>query len=115
MIKILSKLEDFVNIIKEDKNVLVDFNATWCGPCRMMGRVIEDIEEEEKDITFLKVDTDEFPEIAQQFGVMSIPTMVAFQDSKRKYFTIDGQLEEVIMGYTQRDEFQKILKDTFRK
>ena len=82
MIKVLEKLEDFVTIIKEDKNVLVDFYATWCGPCRMMGRVMEEIEDEEKDITFLKVDTDEFPEIASDYDVSSIPSLFLLKDGK---------------------------------
>ncbi len=115
MIKVLSELKEFVDIINQGGNVLVDFNAKWCGPCRMMSRVIEDIEEEEKDITFLKVDTDDFPEIAQQFGVMSIPTMVAFKDGKRIHVTIDGTKEEVLMGSRPEEEFKEILNDTFRK
>ena len=115
MIIKLTKLEDFVSIIKENKNVLVDFNATWCGPCRMMGRVIEDIEEQEKDIAFLKVDTDDFPQIAQQFGVMSIPTMVAFQDGKRIYFEKDGKKEEILLGAQPEETFTEILHETFKK
>ena len=114
MIKVLEKLEDFVTIIKEDKNVLVDFYATWCGPCRMMGRVMEEIEDEEKDITFLKVDTDEFPEIAQQFGVMSIPMMVPFKNGTRVHADIDGAKEEVIMGALPEEAFKEVLNDTFR-
>lgn len=115
MIIKLTKLEDFVSVIKENKNVLVDFNATWCGPCRMMGRVIEDIEEQEKEITFLKVDTDDFPQIAQQFGVMSIPTMVAFQDGKRIYFENEGKKEEILLGALPEESFTEILHATFKK
>ena len=115
MIKILSDLQEFVDTVNKEKNVLVDFNAKWCGPCRMMSRIIEDIEEEEKDITFLKVDTDDFPQIAQQFGVMSIPTMVAFKDGKRIHVSVDGKKEEVLMGSRPEDEFRDILNETFRK
>lgn len=114
MIKVLTKLEEFISTINEEENVLVDFNAKWCGPCRMMSRVIEDLEEEkDMGITFLKVDTDDFPEIAQKFGVLSIPTMVAFKKGKRIPVTIDGKKEEVLMGARSMDEFEKILKKTF--
>lgn len=115
MIKILENLEDFVNIIKSDKNVLVDFNATWCGPCRMMGRVIEDIESDYSDITFLKVDTDRFPQIAEQFGVMSIPTLVGFIDGKRTFIAEEGEKKEVLLGARDEDSFRTVLDDTFRK
>lgn len=115
MIKVLENLNDFVTIINENENVLVDFNAKWCGPCRMMSRVIEDISEEEDNITFLKVDTDEYPEIAQQFGVMSIPTMVAFKNGKRIHLLIDGNKEEILLGSKPEDEFKQILEDTFIK
>lgn len=115
MIIRLEKLEDFIKTIKENKNVVVDFNATWCGPCRMMGRNIEEIEEKESDITFLKVDTDEFPQIAQQFAVMSIPTLVAFQHGKRIYFSHEGRKEDIILGALDVDALKEVLNDTFRK
>lgn len=113
MIKKLEKLEDFVSTIKTEKKVLVDFNATWCGPCRMMARVIEDVEEDYPDITFLKVDTDQFPQIAQQFGVMSIPTLIPFIDSKRSFVVEEGEKKDVLLGARDEDTFRNILDDTF--
>lgn len=80
----------------------------------MMGRVMEEIEDEEKDITFLKVDTDEFPEIAQQFGVMSIPMMVPFKNGTRVHAVINGAKQEVIMGALPEESFKEVLNDTFR-
>lgn len=113
MIKKLEKLEDFVSTIKTEKKVLVDFNATWCGPCRMMGRVIEDVEEDYPDITFLKVDTDQFPQIAQQFGVMSIPTLIPFVNGKRAFVVEEGEKKDVLLGARDEDTFRNILDDTF--
>lgn len=113
MIKKLEKFEDFEKIIKEDKNVVVDFNAVWCGPCRMMGRVIEDLEDEFKDITFLKVDTDEFPTIAQQFFIVSIPSILAFKDGTRINFTFNGQEKDMQIGSMDEDDFASMLKETF--
>lgn len=113
MIKHLEKLEDFVTTINENDKVLVDFNATWCGPCRMVGRVIEEIEEEYSDITFLKVDTDEFPEIAQKFGVMSIPMLVPFKGSKRIPAVRNGEKTEYLIGALPEEDFKEFLNETF--
>lgn len=113
MIKKLEKMEDFVTTIKNEKKVLVDFNATWCSPCRMMGRVIEDVEEDYPDITFLKVDTDQFPQIAQQFGIMSIPTLIPFIDGKRNFIVEEGEKKDVLLGARDEDTFRNILGNTF--
>ena len=75
MIKYLEN--DFDREITSGK-VLVDFYADWCGPCRMMGDVLEEI----TDINILKVNVDKFPLIAQRYGVMSIPTLLLFKDGK---------------------------------
>jgi thioredoxin 1 len=62
--------------------VLIDFWASWCGPCRMIAPVIEELSSEVKNAKICKVNVDEEPEIAQQFGVMSIPTLAVVQDGK---------------------------------
>ena len=61
-----------------DSKILVDFYADWCGPCRMMGQVLEEI----KDIDILKINVDKFPLVAQKYGVISIPTLMIFQNGK---------------------------------
>lgn len=80
-----------------------------------MGRRIEGLEEDYKDLTFLKVDTDEYPELAQKFGVVSIPRMVAFKDGKRIYVEKDGVQDEIILGARPEPAFRQILTDTFEK
>lgn len=64
--------------------VLVDFWADWCGPCRMLAPVLEQFEAERPDIKVCKVDIDREVELAQRFGVMSIPTVVLFENGKEK-------------------------------
>jgi len=73
------------NFVEETKDgvVLVDFWATWCGPCRMQGPVIDQLDEEMGDkVTFTKVDVDENPETARAFGIMSIPTLLIKKDGE---------------------------------
>lgn len=73
--------EEFKNEIKEGI-VFVDFFANWCGPCKMLSPVVEQLSEEIKDVKFLKVDVDLANEIAVEYGVMSIPTLIMFKDGK---------------------------------
>ena len=72
--------EDFNEEIK-DKLVLVDFYATWCGPCRMMHPIIEEVAKEE-NIKVIKVDVDKHDELARNYGIMSIPTLVVMKNGK---------------------------------
>ena len=69
-------------VLKSEKPVLVDFWATWCGPCRMLAPVIEEISEEKQDIKVCKIDVDEEPELAAEYGIQSIPTLIVFKDGK---------------------------------
>ena len=69
-------------VVNSEKPVLVDFYADWCGPCKMMAPVVEEIAEEKEDAKVCKLNIDEEMEIAQKYGVMSIPTLMVFKDGK---------------------------------
>ena len=69
-------------VMQAEGTVLIDFWAAWCGPCRMLSPLVDEIAEENPSIKVGKVNVDEQPELAQQFGVMSIPTLVTIKDGK---------------------------------
>ena len=79
MEKVLKNLDDFESIIKEG-TWLLDFNATWCGPCRMLSPILSEIALE--GVNVLKIDTDDFDDLAASFAIMSIPTLIVFKDGR---------------------------------
>lgn len=95
MIKYLEKEEDFETITKEE--VIVDFYADWCGPCKMIGTILEELDE----FNILKLNVDDFPDIARKFGVMSIPTLIKFKN---------GEEVKRVVGYKTKDELLEDFK-----
>jgi len=78
------KMSNFNSLIKSDKPVLIDFFATWCGPCKMLGPILKEVKDTLGDrISILKIDVDKNQQIAAQYQVRGVPTMILFQNSKQ--------------------------------
>ena len=71
-------------VLENEKPVLLDFWATWCGPCRMLSPILDEIAEEREDIAVCKVNVDEAPELARRFGIVSIPTLIVMQNGREE-------------------------------
>ena len=69
-------------VLNSDKPVLLDFFASWCGPCRMVGPILDEIAEEREDIKVCKVDIDQQPELASRFRIMSVPTLMVLKNGQ---------------------------------
>ncbi len=92
---------DFENFTQQDGVVLVDFWAPWCGPCKRIGPIIEELAGEMPDVKFGKVNTDENQETAANNGVMSIPTLVIYKDGKKA---------DTVVGAVPKDQLVSALK-----
>ena len=99
MVKEINEKE-FDEIVKEGK-VLVDCFAEWCGPCRMLSPIVDELAEEVTDCTFYKLNVDNAEELPARYGIMSIPTLLLFKD---------GELITKSVGFKTKDELKEFIK-----
>ena len=85
-------------VLNSEKKVLLDFWAPWCGPCRMVVPIVEEIADERPDIKVGKINVDEEAELASQFGIMSIPTLVVIEKGKVVNQAMGARPKEAILG-----------------
>ena len=95
--KVIESVKEFDEAIKGDK-VLVDFYADWCGPCKMISPILEQVEKEE-DVTVVKVNVDELQDLAMQFGVMTIPNLKLFEKGKIKNENVGLMSKEEVKNF----------------
>lgn len=103
MVKHIKDTAEFEGVISNGTVAVVDFYADWCGPCKMLGPVIEEFanEQDETKVSVVKVNVDDLEEIAAKYGVFSIPTIIFFKD---------GEVKDKLVGYRPKEHFQKIVQ-----
>ena len=87
-------------VLKSSKKVLVDFYADWCGPCKMLSPIIEKLSESDDTYNYYKMDIDNALEISKKYGIMSIPTLLVFED---------GEVKNSSLGFLSMDELKEFL------
>lgn len=93
--------ENFSDKISGGSPVLVDFWASWCGPCHMLSPVVEELSQEHPEVAFAKVNVDEAPELAQKYHISAIPTLLLFRD---------GEVADTSVGVRSKEELEAFLK-----
>ena len=101
MVHVLNNENFEKEVLKDDKVVLVDLYADWCGPCKMLSPTVEAIAEEEKEVKVGKLNVDENSDIAAEYGVRSIPTLLIFRN---------GELKEKSVGVQTKSQIIELLK-----
>ena len=95
------KNNELDDIIKNNNKVIVDCYAPWCGPCKMISPIMDELAQEVDDTMFIKINIDENEEVSEKYNIMSIPTILYFKDS---------ELKEQIVGFKTKDELLNIIK-----
>ena len=85
-------------VVNADRKVLLDFWAPWCGPCRMVLPIVEEIAGERDDIVVGKVNVDEQPELAERYGVMTIPTLIVFENGEEQQRSVGAKNKRAILN-----------------
>ena len=88
--------EEYAEIINSSSPVVIDFHATWCGPCKVLSPILEELNDEIEGVEFVKLDVDQHPQIAGQNQVMGVPTVVILKDGEVKDRFVGVQPKEVI-------------------
>ena len=96
--KILNASSFEQEVLKNNGTVLVDFYADWCGPCKMLAPVIDEIAQQRTDVTVGKVNVDSCPGIAANYGIMSIPTLIVFKEGKEYIRAVGGRSKKEILS-----------------
>ena len=88
--------EEYAEIVSSSNTVVIDFHATWCGPCKVLSPILEELDDEIEGVEFVKLDVDQHPEIAGANGVMGVPTVVMLKGGEVKERFVGVQPKEVI-------------------
>ena len=88
--------EEYAELINSDSPVVIDFHATWCGPCKVLSPILEELSDEVDGVEFVKLDVDQHPEIAGANGGMGVPTVVMLKDGEVKERFVGVQPKEII-------------------
>ena len=100
-VNVINKENFDEKVLKNDNPVVVDFWAPWCGPCRMLSPVVDQVSEEVEGVSFGKVNVDEEKELAARYGIMSIPALVLFKDGKAVDSMIGFRPKERVVDFSK--------------
>ncbi|MBR4949298.1 MAG: thioredoxin [Clostridia bacterium] len=101
MVEKINAIQFEEKVLKNPKTVVVDFFATWCGPCKMQAPVLEEFSETREDIDIFKIDVDQEGELSARYGIMSIPTLIVFKN---------GEEVEKHVGFADEDTLEELIK-----